>query len=103
MAELTGATRGAPVDPAAEHESAAHSGPNGQHHQIVCEQGQRLVVSLSQRRDGRVVVDKHRDPEPLAEHLSQRNVLQRDVDRRDHPAGVELDDRRDADADGAQI
>ncbi len=64
---------------------------------------QLVVVGLGERGDGRVVVDEHRHAEPLAEHLAQRHVGERHVDRGDHPAGVELDDRRHPDADRVEL
>ncbi len=72
--ELAGAAGGAAVDPPAEHDPAAHAGPDREHHEVVRDQSQLLVVGLRQRRDGRVVVDEHRHAEPLAEHRAQRHV-----------------------------
>ena len=48
-----------------------------------------LVVSLGERRDRRVVVDEHRNPEPLPQHLANRGIDERYVDGRDHPSGLE--------------
>ena len=57
-------------------------------------------MGLGQRGDRRVVVDEDGELEALGEDAAQRHVLQRDVDRVARGAGREVDDRRDADADG---
>ena len=90
----------AAVDPAADDDPAADAGADVN---ITRQLGDRLevvVVGLGERGDGRVVVDEDRDAEALGEELAQRHVLQRDVHRRARGAGREVDDRRDADADG---
>ena len=103
VAELAGAAGGAAVDPAAEHQPAADAGADREHHQVAGDHLQILVVGLGERGDGRVVVDEHRHAEPLAEHLAQRHVDERDVHRGDHAPGLEVDDRGHADADPVQI
>ena len=76
VSELAGAAGRAAVDPAAEHDPAADAGPDRDHHEVVRDQPQLLVVCLGERGHGRVVVDEHRHPEPLAQHLRGAAHLQ---------------------------
>ena len=59
VTELARGAGRAAVDPPAEDEAAADAGPDREHHQVVGDRPQLLVVGLGQRRDGRVVVDEH--------------------------------------------
>ena len=65
VTELTRTACGAPINASAEHEAAADAGPNGDHHEVLGDHSKLVVVSLGERRDRRVVVDEHRNPEPL--------------------------------------
>ena len=103
VAELARTAGRAAVDPSAEHDPASDAGADRQHHEVVGDKPQLLVVGLGEGRDGRVVVDEHGQAEPIPEDLPQRHVGQRHVDRRHHASGFELDDRRDADADGLEV
>ena len=103
VAELAGAAGRAPVDPAAEHDPAAHPCADRQHHEVVSDEQQVVVVRLGQRGDGGVVVDEHGHAEPIAEHLAQRHVDKRDVDRGDDASGLELDHGGNADADRVEF
>ena len=68
MPELAGAAGGPAVDPAAEHDPAADTGADRDHHQVVRDQPELGVVRLGERGDRRVVVDKHGHAESLAQH-----------------------------------
>jgi hypothetical protein len=99
VAELARAAGRAPVDPAAKHDATADSRADRQHHEVVGDQQQPVVVGFGERGDSCIVVDEHGDAQPIAEHLAQRHVDEWNVDRRDDPPGLELDHGRDADAD----
>jgi hypothetical protein len=104
VAELGRCAGGAAEDPPVEHDPAADPGAHCEHDQIAGREPVLVVVGLGERRDGRVVVDEHRHPRALAEHLAQRHVPERDVHRRAHAACLPLDDGRDPDADrGAAV
>ena len=60
-------------------------------------------MRLGQRGDGGVVVDEHRHVQALAEQLAQRHAAQGDVHRRAGRAGLEVDHRRDPEADGLRV
>ena len=82
-----------------DHDTAADSGADRQHHKILDVEVASLVVRFGERRDRRVVVDEYGNAQLVLEDVAQRHVLERDVDRRADHAGRELDDRRDPDAD----
>ena len=58
-----------------------------------------VVERLGQRRAARVVLDVDRHAHAVGQQRAQRDVVQRDVDRGEDLAGLELDDRRHADPD----
>jgi hypothetical protein len=90
VTELTRSAGGAAINASAEHEAAADAGPDGDHHEVFGDHSKLLVVSLGECRDRRVVVDEHRNPEPLPQHLANRDIDERHVDGRDHPSSLEL-------------
>ena len=99
VAELgRGAARSA-VEPAAEDQPAADTRAEGQHDHVL-----RAAAGadrpLGHRSGIRVVVDRDRQPQVLLGSLSQRDALERNVNREDRRAFALVDRRRDADADG---
>ena len=74
VSELPGAPGGTPVDSPANHDTAAHAGADGDHHQVARHQVEVLVVGLGQRGDGRVVVHEHRHAHALREYVAQLHV-----------------------------
>ena len=69
------------VDPASEHQATPHPGPDRDHHQVTGDDPQLVVVRLGERRDRRIVVHEHGHSETLPQHLAQRDVGERHVDR----------------------
>ena len=98
VADLGGARRAA-VEPPVEDHAAADAGADGEHHEVRAHQAAVLVERLGERRARRVVLDVDRDPGLLGQQLAQRQVGERDVDAVRDPAGLELDDRGQADPD----
>ena len=93
----------AAVDAAVDDDPAADPGADRDHHERLRDQVEVVVVGLGQRGDGGVVVDEHRHVQALAQQLAQRHAAQRDVHRRAGGAGLEVDDRRDPEADGLRV
>jgi hypothetical protein len=74
VSELAGGPGRPTVDPPAEHESASDTHTDGQHDQVPDDKLELFVVRLGKRCDVGVVVDEHRNTEPLSQHLTERNV-----------------------------
>ena len=99
VAELGCGARGPAVDAPVDDDAAAHTGPHGDHHERAGDEVEVVVMGLGERRDGRVVVDERGDAYPVAQQLTQRHALQRDVDRAARRAGCEVDHAGQPDAD----
>ena len=102
MPELRCRAGRAPVDAAVDHDAAADAGPDGQHHEMAGDEGAVVRVGLGERRAVGVVVDVHRDAEPLAQQVAQRHACERDVHAEPRRAGGEVDRAGDGDADGVR-
>ena len=107
VAELARARRPA-VEAPVEHQAATHAGADREHHEVRAHELARLVERLGERRARGVVLEVDRDPRLVRQQLAQRQVGERDVDAVRDPAGLELDDRGQADPDrdgvvGAQV
>ena len=102
MPELRCRAGRAAVDAAVDHDAAADAGPDGQHHEMARDEGAVVRVGLGERRAVGVVVDVHRDAEPLAQQVAQRHACERDVHAEARRAGGEVDRARDGDADGVR-
>ena len=70
MAQLPGRARGSAVDLPAQHQTASDPGTYGEHHQILDQRPSPFVERLRHSREGGVVVDEHRQAEPILEHTS---------------------------------
>ena len=99
VAELAGARRPA-VEAPVEHQAAADAGADGEHHEVRAHQ-----LARSRRTPRRAPRTTRRSrcrpgcPALLRQQLAQRQVGERDVDAVRDPAGLELDDRGQADPD----
>jgi len=60
-------------------------------------------MSFGECRHRRIVVDEHRRAQTLLEHLAQRHVGERQVDRCDHASGLEFDNGGDTDAHAVEL
>src|SRR5438128_998556 len=87
---------------AVDHDAAADTGSERQHHQIRAA-ASGAVRELRERGGVRVVLDPDGDPEPLRELVAEAHLAQRDVDGAEHDACPLVDARRDAEADGADL
>ena len=98
VAELRAGADRASVGAPAEDQSAADARAEREHDHV----GRAAAGSGAPLRDRRrvaVVVDRHGQRQPLAHHVSERHVDERDVHRPDRRPGSLVDPRRDAEAD----
>ena len=102
MTELSAGANPAAVQLAAEDQPAADAGPDRHDDDLAGADGGAGAM-LGERCQIRVVVDEHRDPEPLGHHVSERDVIELEVDRDDRFAGPAIDQGRDAEADRGDL
>ena len=84
--------------PAAGDDPTADARPEREHHEVVLSPP-GAGAPLADRGRVRVVVEPHRDPEPLVHPVAQWRVLERQVDAADDDAVLLVDRRRRADPD----
>ena len=92
----------APVHLAVQPQSAADPGAERHQHRVACPGG-GATASLGQHRRVAVVVNHHRQPEPLAHHLAERHPVQRQVVRPARHAGVPVHERGDPESDRLDV
>ena len=102
VAELAGRADRAAVQLAAEDQPAADPGADRQQHRLVgAPRGARAV--LGQRGQVGVVVDEHRQPEPLGHDRAERDVGERQIDGDDAAPGTLIHQARDPEADRGDL
>ncbi len=92
----------AAVEPPAEHEAAADPRPDREQRDV---RGPARGARLRLRPDRAVgvVVDLDRQAEPLAHHLAELQIGERQVDRLDRHAGPAIERAGDSEADGLYV
>ena len=96
--ELPAGADPAALQPPAEHDPAADPGPEREHHDVV-RAAAGAVARLGEHRAVAVVVDRHRQPEPLGHHRLERHVRQWQVGGVGRGAGAPVERHRNAEAD----
>lgn len=86
-----------PDDVAADREGRGDTGPQ-EHAQQVLDSDTRTEALLREPGDGHVVMQQHREPEPLAEELRDRGVPPAEVGGEPHPSTRGVDQTGHGDA-----
>ena len=92
----------AAVELAAQDQPAADAGADREHHGLAAT-ARRAGAMLGQRREVGVVVDEHRQAEPLGHHVGEHDVLEREVHGDHRGAGPLIDQAGDAEADRGDL
>ena len=100
VAELGAGADRAAVELAAEDQPAADPGADRQHDRLAAA-ARRPGAVLGERRQVGVVVDEHRQAEPLGHHVGEHDVLERQVDGDHRVPATLIDQRGDSEADRA--
>src|SRR5947209_12652003 len=61
------------------------------------------AVLLCEQREVGIVVDVDGQPDALFHHVAERDVVERQMDALDRDAALDVDERGDAEADGARV